>query len=166
MLFIIAIYISCHPIVEETANKKRRTTETRNIQLIQVFLFCFSLPLFVSGPMHFNRSKPLYRLKADPVEPTWILRTLWLHSPGLSNQLPESFLASGTATVCASICNNPIIQLSQYQKVDLSLFKSGWMSVGCFSQNVSSEIFICCFVYSYASERVTSGLQGSKRESS
>lgn len=111
------------------------------------------MPLFVGGSTSFNRSKPVHGLKkehqaAAPTKPTRILRTLGPHSPGFSFQLPERMLANCIAPVYAFISDNPLIQPSQYPQDDLSISKSRKMSVGCFSPNVSCEIFIRCFAYS------------------
>lgn len=43
--------------------------------------------------------------------------------PSLSNQLSESILANGIATIYAPIFNNPIIQLSQYFQTQLDISK-------------------------------------------
>lgn len=62
--------------------------------------------------------------------------------------------------------NRSLTQLSRYPKVHLSISKSRWLSVGCFSPNASYETLSVALFIPYACKGVTLEHQESKIESS
>lgn len=100
------------------------------------------------------------------MESTWVLKILGLHSPDFSFQLPDSILINGIASVHILIFNNPQPNHPNVQKLIYLFPKAERYQWVVFPKMLALKYLFLALLIPYASGKVTSGLQGSKRENS